>query len=213
MLQTFSCKLFTDLECDNLVDQFNKQSAVVNAGTNVNPRYDGRVLNADDCSSEVRDFLYAKAISISTSVAKLYGEDTIYPETIHIVSWGAGTSLGTHADNFFLDQGVPNYSPNRNFSATFVLTDDFKGGEFYFEDNGIEHLMPSRKGWGHVFGAGPEYPHGVKEVLSGHRYTVAIWFTGEYQHSIYARNYTQPLTQNTGQFGSNSTTIPFVIPQ
>lgn len=214
MLQTFTCKLFSDSQCDKLVEHFNTQSAIVNAGTNVNSQYDGRVLNADDCVEDVRDLLYSKAIKVATSIAKLYGEDAVYPETIHIVSWGKGTSLGTHADNFFIDQGIPNYSPNRNFSATFILTEDFEGGNFYFEENGQKHLMPSRKGWGTVFGAGPDYPHGVTEVTEGHRYTVAIWFTSELAHSVYKRpQVLARSSESKGQFGSNSVTIPFVIPQ
>jgi len=73
--------------------------------------------------------------------------------------------------------------------------------------------MPTRKGWGNVFGAGPEYPHGVQEVTSGHRYTVAIWFTKDYQHSIYNRT-PSPVTKSSGKTGTEtSKTIPFVLPE
>lgn len=213
MLQTFNCELFSSKECDTLVEYFKSMSATINSGTNINPTYDGRILNADDCDTVIRTLLYTKSIEVATMVSKFYGENTVYPETIHVVSWGAGTSLGTHADNFFIEQDKPNYSPNRNYSATFVLTEDFEGGEFYFDYKGKKFIMPTRKGWGNVFGAGPEYPHGVQEVTSGHRYTVAIWFTKDYQHSIYNRT-PSPVTKSSGKTGTEtSKTIPFVLPE
>ena len=186
MLQTLSCNLFSKEECKVLIDQFESKISLISSNTNVNSNYDGRVLNADECDSLIKNFLYESSIEVATLISKVYGEITVYPETIHIVKWPEGTELGTHADNWFIDQNKPNYSPNRNYSATFLLNDDFDGGEFYFEsEDGSKSTQPVRIGWGSIFGAGKEYPHGVNKVLKGNRYTVAVWYTRDYEHSIY----------------------------
>ena len=185
MLQIFSRQYFTDIECDAMITHFNKMVDTVNASENVNPNYNGRLLNAFECETHVKDFLYSKAIDLASSISRFYGEDSVYPETIHLVKWPEGTSLGTHADNTWIGSNEPHYSPNRNYSATIVLNDGFEGGNFYFENEEVQSVFPSRKGWGQVFGAGPEYAHGVTEVTSGTRYTLAIWYTRDYQHSLY----------------------------
>lgn len=187
MLKTFSCQLFNNTECDIIIDHFKKMAPIVDSGKNVNPNWDGRLLNAYECEKAVKDLLHSKVIQLATLISRFYNIDQVYPETIHVVSWGVGTSLGTHADNSYLGSNEPHYSPNRNYSATFTLTDDFEGGNFYFQDGERQIVLPSRKGWGNAFGAGLEYTHGVTEVTSGHRYTVAIWYTSDFNHSLYAK--------------------------
>lgn len=199
MLHTISCNPFTQEECKVLIDQFESKSSLISSNTNVNSNYNGRVLNADECDPLIKAFLYESSIEIATLISKTYGEITVYPETIHIVKWPEGTELGTHADNWYIDQDKPNYSPNRNYSTTFLLNDNFEGGEFYFEENGVKYTYPVRAGWGNIFGAGKEYPHGVNKVTKGTRYTVAVWYTREYEHSIYMRHNT-----------STSPVIPFI---
>ena len=185
MLQILNRQLLTDIECDSLVAHFTKMIFVVNNSENVNPEYNGRLLNAFECESHVKDFLYRKSMDLGSIISKVYGVESIYPETIHLVKWETGNSLGVHADNTWIGSNDPHYSPNRNFSATFTLNEGFEGGQFYFQDGENQHLYPSRLGWGNVFGAGPEYAHGVTEVTSGTRYTLAIWYTSDYQHSLY----------------------------
>ena len=203
MLHTLSCNPFTKEECKVLIDQFESKSSLISSNTNVNSSYDGRILNADECDPLIKAFLYESSIEIGTLISKTYGDVAVFPETIHIVKWPEGTELGTHADNWFLDQEKPNYSPNRNYSSTFLLNDDFEGGEFYFQgEDGKHHHQSVRAGWGSIFGAGKEYPHGVTKVTKGTRYTVAVWYTKEYEHSIYMRqNQSQP-----------TPIIPFTLP-
>jgi hypothetical protein len=190
MLKTFSCQLFNDSECETLVNHFHKMTPLISSGKNVNSNWDGRILNIYECEKDVKDLLHSKVFQLATLVSRFYNIDEVYPETVHLVSWETGTSLGLHADNSFLDSNEPHYSPNRNYSATFTLTDDFEGGDFFFQDNNKQVIFPSRKGWGNVFGAGLEYVHGVTEVTSGHRYTVAIWYTCDFNHSLYAKGLT-----------------------
>jgi hypothetical protein len=162
-------------------------SSIVNSGTNVNPNWDGRILNSYECEKAIRDLVHSKVIQLATLISRFYNIDEIYPESIHLVSWGKGTSLGAHSDNAYLNSDEPHYSPNRNYSATFTLTDNFEGGDFFFQEEDKQIILPSRKGWGNVFGAGLEYVHGVTEITSGHRYTVAIWYTKDFNHSLYAK--------------------------
>jgi predicted 2-oxoglutarate/Fe(II)-dependent dioxygenase YbiX len=187
MLKTFSCQLFNNSECEDIINHFHKMTPQVMLGQNVNPDWNGRLLNAYECEKSIKDLLHSKIIQLSTMISRFYNIDQVYPETIHIVSWGEGTSLGVHSDNTFIGSDEPHYSPNRNYSATFVLTDKFEGGNFFFQNGDKQIILPSRKGWGTVFGAGPEYAHGVTEVTSGHRYTVAVWYTKDFSHSLYAK--------------------------
>lgn len=185
MLQTFNRQLLTDIECDSLISHFTKMIFVVNNSENINSEYNGRLLNAYECEPHVKDFLYQKSIDLGAAISRFYNVDSVYPETIHLVKWNTGNSLGVHADNAWIGSNKPHYSPNRNFSTTFVLNEEFEGGQFYFQNGEKQSVFPARLGWGNVFGAGPEYAHGVTEITSGTRYTLAIWYTSNYQHSIY----------------------------
>jgi hypothetical protein len=183
MLGTFTCQLFTESECNELISHFFEKQSIILANTNHNAMYDGRVLDYFLCDTPIKNLLHKKSLDLATYISRFYGDENVYPETIHTVSWNVGTSLGTHADNSWPD-GTPNYTPDRDYSATVILNEEFTGGEFYFESNSKKYLIPTRKGWCNAFGSGLNYTHGVNEVLSGHRFTVAIWYTKDYSKSI-----------------------------
>jgi hypothetical protein len=98
----------------------------------------------------------------------------LYGDTAQIVRWPPGTQLSPHADNIHPD-GQPNTTPHRSFSSILYLNDDYEGGETYFPGHGVR-LKPEA-GALVLFGAGPEYVHGVSNVTRGMRYTYAGWFT------------------------------------
>ena len=98
----------------------------------------------------------------------------IYSDTAQLVRWHEGHELTPHADNIEPD-GTPNSTPHRSFSSLIYLNDDYEGGETYFPGHGIR-LKP-QAGALVIFGAGPQYVHGVSRVTRGLRYTYAGWFT------------------------------------
>jgi len=100
--------------------------------------------------------------------------EPLYSDTAQLVRWHEGIELQPHVDNMEPD-GRPNISPHRSFSSILYLNDDYEGGETYFPGHRIR-IKPTA-GALLVFGAGPEYVHGITRVTRGLRYTYAGWFT------------------------------------
>ena len=98
----------------------------------------------------------------------------IYSDTAQLVRWHEGIELTPHTDNMEPD-GTPNSTPHRCYSSLMYLNDDYAGGETYFPGHGFR-LKPEA-GTLILFGAGPEFVHGVTRVTAGLRYTYAGWFT------------------------------------
>lgn len=71
-----------------------------------------------------------------------------------------------HVDSFL-------HAP-RSVSCSFTLNDDFEGGEFVFFE-GTEVYTPP-KGSALMFPSNFQYPHEVKEVTKGTRYSIITWF-------------------------------------
>ena len=84
-------------------------------------------------------------------------------------------SLGLHADNMWIDDPEKShYSSHRDYSAVIYLNDNYEGGKTFF-NHGYE--VQPKTGRLIYFTSGKEDAHGVTEVMSGHRYTFALWFT------------------------------------
>ena len=103
------------------------------------------------------------------------------PDNTELTIWGPGDSMSLHADNCWqpeLPEEVTSEThPTwyRKYSAIFYLTGGIEGGEFYFKNFG-EDISP-QQGLMLAFPSGIEYTHGVREILSGIRYTIAVWLT------------------------------------
>jgi len=103
--------------------------------------------------------------------------EPVYPHTITLAEWKPGMDLDTHGDNCYFPSSEPNYTPMRTFGAILYLNNEFTGGQFYFYHPTTPTLIQPEPGLLLGFGAGPEYFHGVKKVLSGFRYVCSMWFT------------------------------------
>ena len=62
----------------------------------------------------------------------------------------------------------------RAVSCSFVLNDDYEGGEFAFFDRGLTYKI--EKGSCIMFPSNFMYPHEVTPVTSGTRYSIVTWF-------------------------------------
>ena len=84
--------------------------------------------------------------------------------------------LGAHADNYWIDDPEkPHYTSHRDYSAVLYLNENYIGGRtFFLEDN--YNVVP-KTGKLILFTSGKDHIHGVNEVISGSRYTMALWFT------------------------------------
>lgn len=91
----------------------------------------------------------------------------------HAQKWNIGGNASPHADNSEMD-GTPNPFETNKFVSLLYLNDDYEGGELYFPDQNID-FKPAAYSW-IAFNGGIENLHGVREILSGTRYTfVSFW--------------------------------------
>jgi hypothetical protein len=71
-----------------------------------------------------------------------------------------------HVDSFI---DIP-----RTISCSFILNNDFKGGEFSFFNNTLVYSL--KKGSAIMFPSNFLYPHSVLPVIDGTRYSIVTWF-------------------------------------
>jgi len=62
----------------------------------------------------------------------------------------------------------------RTISCSFILNDNFKGGEFCFFENKFIHSL--KKGSAILFPSNFMYPHSILPVTDGTRYSIVTWF-------------------------------------
>jgi hypothetical protein len=92
----------------------------------------------------------------------------IYTTEAYLSLWNAGTEAGVHSDS--------NLAEYIMYSTVVYLNDNYDGGEIYFPNQDVEIKPPA--GSMVLFpSGGHEYFHGVKPVISGRRYTIAMWHT------------------------------------
>lgn len=98
----------------------------------------------------------------------------------HAQKWNVGGNASPHADNSDKD-GKPNPFETNKFVSLLYLNDDYKGGELYFPELGIE-FQPSALSW-IAFNGGIENLHGVKPITEGTRSTfVSFWDFAEAEY-------------------------------
>lgn len=62
----------------------------------------------------------------------------------------------------------------RAVSCSFILNDDYEGGEFAFFDRALKYKL--KKGSCIIFPSNFMYPHEIMPVTSGTRYSIITWF-------------------------------------
>ena len=85
--------------------------------------------------------------------------------------WNKGHSMPLHVDRNN-EQG-----DLFHFSSLIYLNDDYEGGELFFIENNKEKKYKLKSLSCMIFPSGKEYPHGVKKILKGKRYTIPSWST------------------------------------
>jgi|694.fasta_scaffold00090_82 hypothetical protein len=104
-------------------------------------------------------------------VKKAYNHENIKKKDLdylNIARWDKGTKLALHVDD--LGWVTDNHLP-----TLIYLNDDYEGGELSFATHDV--TIKPKIGDLIMFPGNMYYAHEVKEVLSGVRYTVPIWFT------------------------------------
>jgi predicted 2-oxoglutarate/Fe(II)-dependent dioxygenase YbiX len=83
-----------------------------------------------------------------------------------LLKYEVGQFYAQHTDSF---KNKP-----RAVSCSFVLNDDYEGGEFAFFDRELVYKL--KKGDALMFPSNFMYPHEVMPVTNGTRYSIVTWF-------------------------------------
>jgi predicted 2-oxoglutarate/Fe(II)-dependent dioxygenase YbiX len=177
-------KILSNKDCDKLIKYFIENIEQKKCDNKGNSVFNNRIIYFNKIDkNEIKVILNQIKYTILTYLKNLYNVENLYPESCHMVKWVEGQELGIHADNAYYPTGEPNYTNWKTYSAVLFLNDNFKGGEFYFSENKNifeeDTCVKPNPGYFVGFGAGVEYFHGVKPVIEGTRYTVAMWFADD----------------------------------
>jgi len=107
---------------------------------------------------------------IGSEIVKAYKFNRIKPKEpqLSVAKWETGTKLNLHVDDL-------GYVTDNHIPTLVYLNDDYEGGEISFAIHNI--TIKPKIGDLLIFPGNMHYAHEVKEVLSGTRYTLPIWFT------------------------------------
>jgi predicted 2-oxoglutarate/Fe(II)-dependent dioxygenase YbiX len=122
-------------------------------------------------NKNVRKILDDEVFQSTKKAIKIYNEKF---KQAHI-SKDSGYQLLKYEKNGFYTQHVDSFTEiPRTISCSFILNDNFKGGEFSFFNNNITYSL--KKGSAILFPSNFLYPHSVLPIISGTRYSVVTWF-------------------------------------
>jgi len=92
-----------------------------------------------------------------------------------VVQEDSGYKLLKYSEGCFYKQHVDSFKQNpRALSCSFILNNDFEGGEFAFFDRELKYKL--EKGDAIMFPSNFMYPHEVMPVTKGTRYSIVTWF-------------------------------------
>lgn len=92
-----------------------------------------------------------------------------------LIEEDSGYELLKYPEGSFYIEHVDSYKARpRAVSCSFILNDDFEGGEFAFFNKKVKYKL--EKGDALMFPSNFMYPHEVMPVTKGTRYSVITWF-------------------------------------
>lgn len=123
--------------------------------------------------SHIQDILMEKVLQIKAIIESIDGP--VYAEYPQFIRWKEGAALDPpHADCCNPD-GTPNQSPWRSHGAVLYFNEDFEGGELFYPNHNLS--IKPKAGMAGIHRADLDCLHGVREVTSGTRMTVSVFFT------------------------------------
>jgi predicted 2-oxoglutarate/Fe(II)-dependent dioxygenase YbiX len=122
-------------------------------------------------NKDIRQSLDAMLFSVAGQAIQKYVEK--FP--LSIVEQDSGYELLKYETGGFYIQHVDSFFKKpRSISCSFILNDDYEGGEFAFFDRELVYKV--KKGSCIMFPSNFTYPHEIMPVTSGTRYSIITWF-------------------------------------
>jgi predicted 2-oxoglutarate/Fe(II)-dependent dioxygenase YbiX len=166
--------------CDAILNEFSDekewQKTIVGDG-----RVDDKIRTAEtivmsyshviEKNPEIRTTL-DKAVFASAGLAiKKYNEKF----SLAFIEEDSGYELLRYKEGQFYTQHTDSFKLRpRAVSCSFILNDDYEGGEFAFFDRELKYKP--KKGSCIMFPSNFMYPHEIMPVTSGTRYSIITWF-------------------------------------
>jgi len=172
--------VLTDALCDAILNEFSNeeewQKTVVGEG-----RIDDKIRTAEtvvisyphviEKNPKVRAKLDKYVFASAGLVIKKYNEKFEHCK----IQEDSGYELLRYKEGQFYTQHTDSFKDRpRAVSCSFVLNDDYEGGEFAFFNR--ELIYKLKKGSCIMFPSNFMYPHEIMPVTSGTRYSIITWF-------------------------------------
>lgn len=166
--------------CDRILEEYNECSfwTPTSVGTG---NVDDRIRNCDTISIS-EQIVIEKNFDIRKKIdedfylcaSKAINEyRNLFPDVASEVDTGYGL-LRYKEGQFYVQHTDSFKSQQRSVSCSFMLNDDYEGGEFAFFDREI--VIKGSKGSIVMFPSNFMYPHEVMPVTSGTRYSIITWY-------------------------------------
>jgi len=165
--------------CDAILTEYKNCNdwvdAIVGSGLNTNTRncqtigisFDIVIEKNKKIRKEIDTYLFISASNVIKQYnAKVLGCNIEQDSGYDLLKYEVGGFYTSHIDS------CKNIS--RAVSCSFILNDDYEGGEFAFFNR--EAVYNLKKGSCIMFPSNFMYPHEVMPVKSGTRYSIVTWF-------------------------------------
>ena len=162
--------VFTEYkDCDNWIN------AVIKNGEDLNIRncqtigisFNSIIEKNQETRQKIDGMVFAVVSQAIKEYRRRFDKTTIEQDSgYELLKYKVGGFYTTHTDSF-------KDSP-RAVSCSFILNDDYEGGEFAFFDRELVYKL--KKGSCIMFPSNFMYPHEIMPVTSGTRYSIVTWF-------------------------------------
>jgi predicted 2-oxoglutarate/Fe(II)-dependent dioxygenase YbiX len=169
----------TDALCDAILAEYEKSddwtSALTASGKanaerqceTIGISFDSIITKNPKVRAKLDKYVFASA----GLVIKKYNEK--FP--LACIQEDSGYDLLRYKEGQFYTQHTDSFKDRpRTVSCSFVLNDDYEGGEFAFFDRELKYKL--KKGSCIMFPSNFMYPHEIMPVTSGTRYSIITWF-------------------------------------
>lgn len=154
----------TEEECDLIVNNLNTKTALSLTGF-----WENRIFAEFSFPKESKAVLKKFRLKSHAEIKKIYGNNLL-PNSMnqHIVRWPTGPGMLEHIDDEAKERS------HYHIGSVLYLNDNYEGGEMNFPQHNLS--IKPKKGDFLSFPGNKYYPHEVKEILSGERFTAPSWY-------------------------------------
>ena len=122
---------------------------------------------------DIFDLINKYVYKMADAIASAYNVEVSSRPPV-LIRWLPGNVQSPHADKQ-LNDGSPNPFPTYDLNSVIYWNDDFTGGQIYYPQHDIEVAI--KPGIAVAHPGDINYLHGVKEIISGERWTTPSFYT------------------------------------